>query len=259
MRIPFLSRLFKKTSQAEKPKPGVPRSISHSPRDINRLLLQCVKDNSLLDVDTGSSEQQLRRATTGINSVDIERRVIYVDTFKPEAVNRNVSPGDRVRFSLNYLGVRTHFDCVLKETADTPHIEHTFEFPRGIERTQLRDAYRLRISAVNPVRVTLENADKNTWSGLVSDLSVTGARVKIRKLLQPEPQRGDEYPHCYVTLSDGQRVACGARLIHWSYDPHKDITIIGICFIDLESRQELKLNRFLTDLQRKEMGDGAIS
>ena len=149
------------------------------------------------------------------------------------------------------------FALQLKETIETPRVEHLFEFPRGIQQIQLREAFRIRISTANRVRATLENAEADTWSGRVQDLSVTGARLQLRKLIQPEPRRGDTFSQCDLTLSDGQRISCGARIMHWNYDPHKDITTLGIQFIDMPPPLEHKLSRFLTDLQRKDR-DGDV-
>ena len=256
MRIPFLSKLFEKEKEPDKPKPGAPRSVHHNPKDIAGFLDQYAKANSLIEGEAHGHGKQKIRFTTGINSVDMEKRVIHFDSFHPETLNSEIKPGQSVHFCLNHLGVRTQFDCVLKNSLELPRYEHVFEFPKGIEHIQLRDAFRIKISSVNPVRMTLENTEQQTYSGLVSDLSVTGARMQLQHLIQPQPHRGDEFPNCYVTLSDGQRIVCSAQLMHWTYDPKKDITVLGVKFTNLEQPLERKLNRFLTDLQRRERNAG---
>ncbi len=256
MRIPFLSKLFEKDKDTGKPKAGAPRSVHHNPRDIAAFLQQYAEANSLIEGEAGGRPKDKIRFTTGINSVDTENREVHFDSFHPESLNTQIKPGTPVHFSLSHLGVRTQFDCVLKHSLELPRYEHVFEFPKGVEHIQLRDAFRIKISSVSPVRMTLENNNGQTYSGLVSDLSVTGARMQLQHLIQPQPHRGDEFPHCYVTLSDGQRIVCGAQLMHWTYDQKKDITVLGVKFTNLEQTLERKLNRFLADLQRRERNAG---
>ncbi|MDX1693364.1 MAG: flagellar regulator YcgR PilZN domain-containing protein [Ketobacteraceae bacterium] len=258
MRIPFFSKLFEKETEATRPKPGAPRSVHHNPRDIANFLKKYAEANSLIEGEINGGTKSPVTFTTGINSIDPDQRLIHFDAFQPEDINTDIPPGTSVHFSLSHLGVRTQFDCVLKQSLDLPRYEHIFEFPKAIEHIQLRDAFRIKISSVNPVRITLESNDRQTYSGLVSDLSVTGARMHLQGLIQPQPHRGDDYPNCYVTLSDGARIVCGARLMHWTYDPRKDTTVLGIKFVDMEQTLERKLNRFLTDLQRKERSAGIL-
>lgn len=256
MEIPFLSKLLHKEKDAGKPKPGAPRSVHHNPKDIAGFLQQYAQANSLIEGEISAGRKSPIRFTTGINSVDTEKRLIHFDSLHPESLNTQLEPGTSVHFSLSHLGVRTQFDCLLDHSLDMPRFEHVFQFPKGVEHIQLRDAFRMKISTVNPVRITLEGTDQNTWSGLVTDLSITGARMQMQHLIQPEPHRGDEYPACYLTLTDGQRIACGGQLMHWTYDTRKDITTLGIKFVNMQQPLERKLNRFLTDLQRKERGAG---
>ena len=256
MRIPFFSKLFEKDKEHTRPKPGAPRSVHHNPRDIANFLIKYAEANSLLEGELSADRKTTLRFTTGINWVDTDKRLIHFDAFDPAQMNSELKPGTSVHFSLSHLGIRTQFDCTLQESIEGPRYEHIFTFPKGIEHIQLRDAFRIKISAVNPVRITLESQQGKTYSGLISDLSVTGARMHLQHLIEPQPHRGDEYPHCYVTLNDGQRIQCGAQLMHWTYDPKKDMTVLGVKFVAMEQTLERRLNRFLTDLQRKERDVG---
>lgn len=256
MRIPFISKFLNSKSQQDKPKPGAPRSVHHNLKDIAHLLIQYADANSHIEGELRNGNKPPLCFTTGINSVDVENRLVYFDAFNPATANDAIQPGTSVHFSLSHLGVRTQFDCTLQSSQSEPRYEHAFQFPKGIEHIQLRDAFRLKISTVNPVRITLESDEIGIYSGLVSDLSVTGARMQMQRLIEPQPHRGDIYPQCYMTLSDGQRIFCGAQLMHWQYDPHKDTTTLGVKFVDLDPGLERKLNRFLTELQRKERTAG---
>ena len=258
MRIPIIDKLFNKsnneTHQA-KPKAGAPRSVHHNPKDIALSLQKYADADTLIEGEARVKTDPLH-FSTGILEVDSQKRLLIMDTLDPSEANSELKPGTQVHFALPHLGVRTQFDCVLKQSQASPNFLHTFESPKGIEHIQLRDAFRLKISSVNPVKITVENPDIGSYAGLVSDLSVTGARIQLKHLIQPKPNRGDNYPICYLTLSDGQRLTFGAQLMHWQYDPKKDVTVIGVKFLEMEPSSERKLNRFLTDLQRKERTAG---
>ncbi|MCG8314812.1 MAG: flagellar brake protein [Pseudomonadales bacterium] len=251
MRIPLLNKLFE---NSDKPKAGTPRSVSHSPKDIASTLKKYADANTHIEGSFLSAGNNKVEFATGIINVDSQTRSILFDTFVPEDTNLQLEPGTKVLFALSHLGVRTQFECSLKKSDPTPRFEHTFEFPKGIEHIQLRDAFRIRISSVNPVRIILENPEKGSYSGYISDLSVTGARLQLKGLITPQPHRGDLYDNCYITLNDGQRVVCAAQLMHWQFNPKKEITTLGVKFIDIDASTERKLNRFLTDMQRKERG-----
>lgn len=255
MRIPFIGKLFEKDN--DKPKAGLPKSVHHNAKEIAASLKKYADANTLIEGEIALDAKNIKRFTTGILNVDPKDQTIIFDSFNPSEMDGALSPGCTVKFVLSHLGVRTQFECVYKSSNDSPSVEHLFSFPKGLEHIQLRDAFRMHISTVNPVRVTIEHKEKGGHSGCVSDLSVTGARVQIKQLIQPQPHRGDFYDQCYIILSDGQRIFCNAQLMHWQYDPKKDVTVLGLKFVNMEPAAERKLNRFLTDLQRKERNPNA--
>ncbi|MCG8668791.1 MAG: flagellar brake protein [Pseudomonadales bacterium] len=252
MRIPFISKLLERDK--ERQKTGTPKSVHHNPKDIATSLKKYAEANTLVEGEmiSDGNGKEVVRFTSGIINVDADNRTIIFDATHPDEVNTQFLPKSNVKFTLSHLGVRTQFNCEYQYSIDSPRYEHLFSFPKGIEHIQLRDAFRIRISTINPVRMTLENNDKGTHSGYVCDLSATGARIQLQKLIQPQPHRGDIYEHCYITLSDGQRIHASCQLMHWQYDPKKDITLLGVQFLQMDAAIERKLNRFLTDLQRKE-------
>lgn len=250
MRIPFLNKFFGR--EDSKPKAGAPRSVHHSPKDIAASLKKYADANSLIEGEIDPDGKNPIKFTTGIINIDPDNRTIIFDSLTPEEYNDKFDPGCLVRFTLSHLGVRTQFDAQYQYSIESPRFEHLFNFPKGIEHIQLRDAFRIKISTINPARITLENQEKGSYSGCISDLSVTGARIQLQNLIQPQPHRGDLYDKCYITLSDGQRLVTSAQLMHWQYNPKKEITDLGIKFLNMDASTERKLNRFLTDLQRKE-------
>lgn len=252
MRIPFFDKLFDR--KKSKPPISGPKSVHHNPKDIADSLKKYAAANTLVEGEVNPGTKEAKRFTTGIINIDPDNRTIIFDSLNPEELNTSFDPGTLVRFTLSHLGVRTQFDCNYQYSIESPRYEHLFDFPKGIEHIQLRDAFRIRISTINPVRMTLEHQEKGAYSGCISDLSVTGARVQLQKLIEPKPIRGDLYEHCYITLSDGQRINTQSQLMHWQYDPQKDITTLGIKFLDMDAATERKLNKFITDLQRKERG-----
>ena len=250
MRIPFLSKLF--GQEGSQPKPSAPRSVHHNPKDIAASLKKYAEANSLIEGEINPNGKNSIKFTTGIINIDTDNRTIIFDSLTPTDYNNQFAPGCLVRFTLCHLGIRTQFDAQYQDSIGFRRHEHLFNFPKGIEHIQLRDAFRIKISTINPARITLENEEKNAYSGYISDLSVTGARVRLPYLIQPQPHRGDMYDQCYITLSDGQRLISGAQLIHWQYNPKKETTDLGVKFLKMSPGTERKLNRFLTELQRKE-------
>lgn len=249
MRIPFFSKLFKREDPSQQP--GTPRSTHHSPKDIAASLIRYANANTLVEGVISESKKPLR-FTTGIMNVDGENRTLIFDAFTPQTCEAQLDPGTQVRFTLSHLGVRTQFDCQYQYTIESGRHEHVFHFPKGIEHIQLRDAFRIKINTINPLRMTLNHIDKGSYSGNISDLSVTGARIQLKNLIEPKPIRGDIYEQCYIMLSNGEQINTSAQLMHWQYDAKKSMTDLGVKFLDMNASTERKLNRFLTDLQRKE-------
>lgn len=252
MRIPFISRLL----ESDEPSParwGNQKSVQHKHLEITRQLQQYADAQHLLTAQICRGNKLERPGmTTGIVRVDESHSQFMVDDFRPP-VNNPLTPGQPLHFSLTHMGVRCQFNANFVETVAMPGgNQHTLDYPKGIEHIQLRDAYRVQVGSLHPVRVTLTKPDQPTLTGLVVDLSASGARVRIDGLIRPQPHRGDDYEHCVLLLTDGTRITSGARLMHWQYDLKQDQTTLGIQLTGLNASAQRSLSRYLIDLQRLE-------
>lgn len=252
----MISGLFSKLLNGgdDKIKPGSPRNIKHSPTDIGDLLRQYQSDNHLLAaVIVREDQKKPTKLTTGILAVDDKQKTFITDEFMPADANALLRNGSRVQFSLTHQGIRHQFEGEWKKQGrDEQGLKHWFEFPKGIEQVQLRDAFRVKLSQAHPIKVALTHAEKMPITGTLSDLSASGMRMRIVGLVKPRPVRGEQYTSCHFVLSDGSAVVCEARLMHWRFDPETDVSYLGIRFENLDGNTQRTLNRYLTDLQRKQ-------
>ncbi|HVK99436.1 MAG TPA: flagellar regulator YcgR PilZN domain-containing protein [Dongiaceae bacterium] len=248
----ILGKIF--NSDNDKIKQGSPRNIKHSANDIGSLLRVYQADNHLLmAIIQEENQKRPEKLSTGIIHVDEKQRVFVTDTFLPEAANARLQAGARVQFSLTQQGIRHQFEASWKkQIEDETGPKHLFDFPRGIEQVQLRDSFRVKISQAHPIKVALTHAEKPPITGTLADLSASGMRMRIIGLIKPKPVRGEQYTSCHFVLSDGSAIACIGRLMHWQYDSENDVSYLGIHFESVDGGTQRTLNRYLTDLQRKQ-------
>ena len=230
------------------------KGIKHSLSDIAALLRLYQQENHLLTaVILSDQDRRPTKYSTGILAVEQKQRRFGTDEFLQKEANSRLRPGVMVRFSLTHHGIRHQFDCAWKSSSDEHGtLKHWFDFPKGIEQVQLRDSFRVKLSQAHPIKVALTHAEKPPLAGTIADLSASGLRMLVHGLIKPKPTRGEHFTSCHFVLSDGQSVVCEAQLVHWQYDPDRDETFLGIHFEHLDGNTQRALNRYLTDIQRKQ-------
>lgn len=247
----LLDKLF---GGEDKPKEGSPTNIKHSQHEIGDLLTLYHDQNHLITaIIMNAGKRKLAKLQTGIIEVDRDGLRFVTDEFHPSETEQLLGDNTKIQFSLTHHGVRHQFNATHIQTQSTPSgTRHYFNFPKGIEQIQLRDAFRVKLSQAHPIKVTLTHVSNPVITGTLADLSASGMRIRIDGLVTPKPVRGEIYSSCHLVLSDGQPIVCGARLMHWQYDPDLRISYLGVHFEDLDGNTQRSLNRFLTDLQRKQ-------
>lgn len=249
----LLGKLFGNDSS---PRGGSSRNVKHRPAEIGDLLKRYQNENHLLTAVFAMDGQNTKRnikMSTGIISVDTRQRRFAIDPLIPKESNPLLTPGTVLQFSLSHNGIRHQFDSQWQQTEGTgDKLQHWFAFPKGVEQVQLRDAFRVKFSQAHPIKVALTHAEKPHMTGTIADLSATGMRLRIQGILKPRPVRGEEFTSCHFVLSDGQPIVCIARLVHWQFDPELDTTFLGLQFDHLDGATQRALNRYLTELQRKQ-------
>ena len=247
----LLDKLF---GNEDKPKHGSPKNIKHAQEEISRLLnLYKDQEHLMTAMIMNAGQRKIAKLTTGILTVDEKAQQFVTDEFHPSDPEQLLGNGTKIQFSLTHHGVRHQFDAVHLQSQSTHEgARHLFQFPKGIEQIQLRDAFRVKLSQAHPIKVTLTQTERPALTGSLADLSASGMRVRMEGLVSPKPVRGEVYSACHLVLSDGNPIICSARLMHWQYDPDLRVTYLGIQFVDLDGNTQRALNRFLTDLQRKQ-------
>lgn len=247
----LLDKLF---GNEDKPKQGSPKNIKHAPEEISRLLnLYRDQEHLMTAMIMNAGQRKIAKLNTGILAVDDGALQFVTDRFQPSESEHLLANGTKIQFSLTHHGVRHQFDAVHLQSQSSPEgLRHHFQFPKGIELIQLRDAFRVKLSQAHPIKVTLTQADLPAITGSLADLSASGMRVRVEGLVSPKPVRGAIYSSCHLVLSDGSPIVSGARLMHWKYDPDLRVTYLGIQFSELDGNTQRALNRYLTDLQRKQ-------
>lgn len=257
MRIPFIGRFFASKNDDNNPKLGSQKNINHNTKVIIRHLGGYAHENHLITVQPclpdGSVNKKAGQAHTGIITLDEKKKTIAFDQFTPNTHEQHLKPGDQLHFSLTHEGSYCQFNCQYQRTVNTKTgYAHIVKFPMGIENTQLRDAFRVRISHSTPIKISLLHAINPVISGTVVDLSAKGVRMKMAGLIEPRPKRGEDYLSCQLVLTDGYSMHSEARLMHWIYDRKDKCTYLGIKFMEMDGANERVLNRYITQLQRKE-------
>lgn len=247
----LLDKLF---GSDDKPKHGSPKNIKHAHDEISKLLnLYKDQEHLMTAMIMNAGQRKIAKLNTGILSIDDQAQQFVTDAFHPSDPEQLLGKGTKIQFSLTHHGVRHQFDAIHIQSQSSPEgTRHHFQFPKGIEQIQLRDAFRVKLSQAHPIKVTLTHSEQPAITGTLADLSASGMRVRIEGLVSPKPVRGEAYSSCHLVLSDGSPIVCAARLMHWQYEPDLRVTYLGIQFVDLDGNTQRALNRFLTELQRKQ-------
>ena len=247
----LLDKLF---GSDDKPKHGSPKNIKHAQDEIIKLLnLYKDQEHLMTAIIMNAGQRKIAKLTTGILAVDAQGQQFVTDEFHPSDPQQLLANGTKIQFSLTHHGVRHQFDAIHIQSQSTPEgLRHHFQFPKGIEQIQLRDAFRVKLSQAHPIKVTLTHKEQAAITGSLADLSASGMRVRIDGLVSPKPVRGEVYSSCHLVLNDGSPIICAARLMHWQYDPDLRVSFLGIQFVELDGNTQRALNRFLTELQRKQ-------
>lgn len=249
MLLTFFERLL---GSDEKPDPKSPTNISHGVDRIQHLLTSYQAYNQLLSVTIlAPNQKKLATASTEITKINSENNSFATAYLYPELNEQILEPGVAAQFSLSYQGTRHQFKCNWMYDDKQPEsgIAHWFQFPKGIERLQLRNAFRVPISQAHPVRVSVTRKDHSVLVGNLFDLSATGMRLGIAGDLKLKTR--EDYHACHFVIPDGSTIICRGQLIHWHYDQTANQTYIGIQFRKINGLAQRTLNRFLTDVQRK--------
>ncbi len=249
----MFSNLFERLRGSEdKPDPQSPATISHSVEKIEDLLISYKTYNQLISVTLLTpNKRPLTKASSVIIQIDNTNKLFATLTFHPLGSNQLLETDYCAQFCLNYQGTRHQFISHWHHSEQKAEAEiiHWFQFPKGIERLQLRNAFRVPISQANPVRASLTREDHNIQTGNLCDLSATGMRIAIVGKTDPKP--GENFQACHFVLPDGNTIICRGQLIHWHFDDEINQTHIGIQFKKLNGPTQRLLNRYLTEVQRK--------
>lgn len=249
----LLGKLF---GQSNGSGPQSMRNVKHRVSDIGDLLRQYQAENHLvtaeLNIDPGNPRRTLK-TSTGIVAVDSKSRAFVIDPLLPLEANKRLGAGTSIHFSLSHGGVRHQFESPWKKSeGEGDQQKHWFDFPKGIEQVQMRDAFRVKMSQAHPIKVALTHPEKPPMAGTIADLSASGLRLRIPGVIKPRPTRGEEYTSCHFVLSDGTPIVCRGRLMHWQYDPDLDVTFMGVQFEELDGNTQRALSRYVTGIQRKQ-------
>ena len=246
MVISLIDRLFR---QQEKQQEGTPKNIKHNRQDIAGLLLLYKKHNyHLTAIMKDTQRRKLVRMATGIEAVEVGRNEFLIDEFTPPPPEQ-IHPGTKLLFSLTHNGVRHQLEAAFRADNGT---KRWFGFPQGIEQIQLRNAFRVKISQAHPIKVRLKKAEQKMIEGTLADLSSTGLRLRLKGMVKPRPERGEVYSSCHFVLGDGSTVEAPAQLMHWQFDHEQQVSYLGLQFEQMDTTIQKALNRYLTDLQRKQ-------
>lgn len=236
--------------------PQSARNVKHRASDIGELLRQYQAEHHLVTAELAIEPGNLRRrlkTSTGIVGVDSKSRIFAIDPLLPTEANKRLGAGTSIQFSLSHGGVRHQFESQWRKSeGEGDQLKHWFEFPKGIEQVQMRDAFRVKISQAHPIKVALTHPEKPPIAGTMADLSASGLRLRMPGAIKPRPTRGEEYTSCHFVLGDGTPIVCRGRLMHWQYDPNLDVTFMGIQFEELDGNAQRALSRYVTGVQRKQ-------
>jgi c-di-GMP-binding flagellar brake protein YcgR len=223
---------------------------------ISHLLSEISLSRGIIIVRIMSAENvtSTQKYSTAIINVNTAKKIIELDELIPKEANDRIKPGTSLLATTVHQGCNISFNVKVltrKESGGAPL--YFAKLPTKVKRVQQRNAFRVKISSVQQLVVQLMTNERPTLKGLMIDVSATGLRIEVQDSISPSLKSSEIIENLFIKFDDKSSVRCKGEIRHWLYDRNRKNTIIGVRFIDIDGGSQRLVNRFINDVQRKEL------
>ncbi|PCJ21892.1 MAG: hypothetical protein COB04_01535 [Gammaproteobacteria bacterium] len=182
-----------------------------------------------------------------------QSRTLAFDCLHPLEANANVSIGSQFTVDGNLRGLSFNFQVeVLDIETDTDKgtLFHT-SFPDSIYTEQQRAAFRVSVSSIRKIIITIISTQHPPQQSFLRDISATGFQISIVDPKNTRFKHGDPLKCCMIDLPQSEKFMCSAKVQHIQHNDENNITQVGCRFTDVTGGDQRIINRFINNLQRE--------
>ena len=193
-----------------------------------------------------------------------ENGLIQIDSLIPEKMNQTLKMGSTLFIKGSTNGTDFSFSSTIRKILNDSNgnIRYALEFPKKLHSELQRDSFRVGVSVVKELKVTILSTNNKPTEGFLRDISATGFRVEFKGKPSKQFNCNDQMNGCLIHMPDGSKVECRAKVMHVSYNPDLDIYRLGCRYTELPGQGQRTINRFVNNIQReirrKEQGEDFI-
>ncbi|MBV1874788.1 MAG: PilZ domain-containing protein [Gammaproteobacteria bacterium] len=227
------------------------------------LLNDVLSAHSILSIRTTNTPGSARANSLLLKSSP-DDGVIQIDSLVPDEMNRTLKIGTALFIHGSNNGTNFSFHAPIKEILKDPdgNTRYTLEFPKKLHSELQRDSFRVGVSIVKELKVTILSTSGKPLEGFLRDISATGFRVEFKGKPAKQFSSNDQMNGCLIQMPGGSKIECRAKIMHVNYNPDLDIYRLGCHFTELPGQGQRTINRFVNNMQRearrKEQGEDFI-
>ncbi|HKK14431.1 MAG TPA: flagellar regulator YcgR PilZN domain-containing protein [Gammaproteobacteria bacterium] len=220
--------------------------ITH-PGQMLSLLRRVQESRELLTVSLSDDPHSY---TSAILRVDPDTAHFLLDELKPATGHERLLTAGSLRASCRHRGIEISFIATLQEVGMAAGIAfYRMGLPEVIHYQQRRAHFRVPVgrALALPVHLTLDG--QNLGEGEVRDLSVGGLGIRVSG---PVPlERGQIVDQCAIAVPDGPSILTQVEVRFISRREDAAPAQIGARFLNLTRRDQNRLERLVTRLERE--------
>jgi len=202
----------------------------------------------LLSVNLPNDEHFFNSAVLDVSA---EERHLLLDALHPDTGHRQVSVGTPLHVFARLQGVEMSFTGTVEQVGNASGgAFYRLALPGKVFYLQRREHYRVRVGVSQEIPVSLPVDEAKPIKGELFDLSAGGICVRLRRPA-PAPTIGLRVEHCQIALPDGAPLDCTLEVRNVREDPQSGGQYLGLSFVDLGRREQQRLQRFVTSLDRE--------
>lgn len=225
---------------------GKTEKVKHLPQIIG--LLRRLRDNRvLLSVRVPGHDGVFNSL---LLEVDPERNIILLDELNPRQGHELVAQVGQIRIRCQCHGIELSFACAVQIGQGREGISfYQAALPDSINYLQRRRDYRVRVAFDMSIPVQLPCGSDDRVDGQLFDVSVGGVGFNVH--LDTPLERGQILEHCRIELPQGETIETPLKVRFVRSQAEQKLQRVGAAFMNLLPREEQRIRRFVTHLERE--------
>lgn len=189
--------------------------------------------------------------TTMILDINVKDNYFIVDEVAPPSGNRLMNEHEKFHATSSDHGITVKFDGKAYDSGMENNIAfYKIRIPSNLDYQQKREAYRSSLPTDKTVSLTLRSAHKKSFYGHLTDMSMTGCRVRFERNMIDNFTKGEIVRQCTLKFPK-ETIHIDIEIRHLQYIKGKTHSIMGIHFLDLPTPEQTAINQFLSSIQRE--------